>query len=175
MLLMPHLVCPRRAGLAALALLLALPAGAAGPPASLAGREAPDFALRAVAGSNVRLSEHRGEVVVVAFWGSRCDTCRPQLAALERIFATYRSAGLLVLAVSVDDDQSRALEFARGQKLGFPMLLDPGKTVARRYRIESLPTAVFVDRGGAVRHVHRDFGSGHEALYARELRALLNE
>lgn len=172
---MLHLVCSRRAGLAALALLLALPAGAAGPAAPLAGREAPDFALRAVAGSNVRLSEHRGEVVVVAFWGSRCDTCRPQLAALDRVFATYRSAGLRVLAVSVDDDQSRAIEFARSQKLGFPMLLDPAKSVSRSFRIESLPTAVLIDRGGTVRHVHRDFESGHEALYARELRALLNE
>lgn len=172
---MLHLACSRRAGLAALALLLALPAAAAGIVAALTGREAPDFALRAVGASNVRLSEHRGEVVVIAFWGSRCATCPAQLAALDRIATTYRSAGLRVLAVSVDDDQARALEFARARKAGFPMLLDPGKTVSRSYRIEILPTAVIIDRSGTVRHVFRDFGSGHEALYARELRALLNE
>lgn len=170
---MPHHVRPRHACLAALAAMLALPAGGAEP--SPGGRGAPDFALRALAGGNVRLSEHRGEVVVIVFWGSRCDTCRSQLAALDRIFATYRAAGLQVLAVGVDDDQTRALEFARNQRLDFPLLLDPGNTVSRAYRIDVLPTVVILDRGGTVRHLHRDYESSHESIYTRELRTLLDE
>ena len=68
---------------------LGLTLGAAGglaaePPYALLGQEAPDFALHAAAGDNVRLSEHRGEVVVLSFWSSRCNSCRTQLAALNR-------------------------------------------------------------------------------------------
>lgn len=171
---MPQLAHRRRAAIAALAACFALAAGA-GDSAAAAARSAPDFALRAVGGPNLRLSEHRGEVVVVAFWGGGCDTCRMQLAALNRIFATYRPAGLLVLAVGVEDDAVRAQEFARAQRVDFPVLLDPGKTVSRSWRIDLLPTVVILDRGGAVRHVHRDYEASHESLYTRELRELLNE
>jgi len=142
---------------------------------ALLGHEAPDFALHAVAGKNVRLSEHRGDVVVLSFWGSRCGQCRIQLAALDKTFKTYRSAGLQVFGVNVDDDQSGALEFARTQALGFPLLLDPKKSVARNYRVDNLPMTLLIDRSGAVRQVHRDFSSKFEQLYVQQLRVLLNE
>ena len=142
---------------------------------ALLGHEAPGFALHAVGGSNVRLSEHRGDVVVLSFWGSRCGQCRMQLAALDKSFKTYHSAGLQVFGVNVDDDQAGALEFARTQKLAFPLLLDPQKSVARAYIVDNLPLTVLIDRGGAVRQVHRDFNSKFEPLYLQQLRVLLNE
>lgn len=142
---------------------------------SLLGREAPDFALRAVEGSNVRLSEHRGEVVVLSFWGSRCGTCRAQLAALDRSLDTYSSAGLRVFGINVDDDQRAALESARSHDVRFPLLLDPQKDVSRRYVVDNLPMTVLIDRNGTIRHVHRDFSAKSEALYLNQLRALLNE
>ena len=155
------------------AVAAALVANAA--PYSLLGQSAPDFALRQVAGPNVRLSEHRGDVVVVTFWGSRCGPCSPQLAALERSRRTFASAGLRIFGVNVDDDQARALEYASAQSVGFPLLLDPGKTVSRLYRVDNLPMTLLIDRGGAVRHVHRDYDGKSEALYLQQLRALLNE
>jgi peroxiredoxin len=141
----------------------------------LLGHEAPDFALHAIAGENVRLSEHRGEVVVLSFWGSRCTPCRAQLAALNRSFGTYRSAGMQIYGIGVDDDPARALAFARGENLAFALLLDPSKAVSRSYEVDNLPMTLLVDRGGIVRHVFRDFDPRSEALYLQQLRALLNE
>jgi peroxiredoxin len=142
---------------------------------ALLGREAPDFALHAVGGNNVRLSEHRGDVVVLSFWGSRCGQCRTQLAALDHTFKTYHSAGLQVFGVNVDDDQGGALEFAHTQALGFPLLLDPQKAVARAYLVDNLPMTVLIDRGGTVRQVQRDYSSKFEPAYLQQLRVLLNE
>jgi peroxiredoxin len=150
-------------------------ASAAGPTYELLGREAPDFALHAVAGGNVRLSEHRGDVIVLSFWGSRCAPCRAQLAALDKSLATYRSAGLLVYGINVDDDQSRALDFARGQSVSFGLLLDPEKSVSRSYQVDNLPMTVLIDRGGVVRHVFRDYNAKAQEMYLQQLRALLNE
>jgi peroxiredoxin len=142
----------------------------------LVGHEAPDFALRAVTGSNVRLSEHRGDVVVISFWSSRCTPCRTQLAALDRSLATYRSAGLQMYGINVDDDQSRALEFAHGgQAASFQLLLDPQKAVSRRYQVDNLPMTVLIDRNGTVRYVLRDYSAKSDDLYLRQLRTLLNE
>jgi peroxiredoxin len=162
-------------GVLASALATAMLLASAATGYALLGREAPDFALHAVAGNNVRVSEHRGDVVVLSFWGSRCGQCRMQLAALDRSYKTYHSAGLQVFGINVDDDQSGALEFARSQALGFPLLLDPAKAVARAYLVDNLPMTVLIDRGGSVRQVHRDFSSKFEPAYLQQLRVLLNE
>lgn len=150
-------------------------AAAAEPPYALMGQAAPDFALHAVAGENVRLSEHRGEVIVLSFWSSRCTPCRQQLAALNRSFQTYRSAGLVVFGIGVDDEPKQSLEFARSVGVGFAMLLDPAKGAGRSYEVDNLPMTVLIDRGGAIRYVLRDYSSANETLYLQELRVLLNE
>jgi peroxiredoxin len=142
---------------------------------ALLAHEAPDFALHAVAGGNVRLSEHRGDVVVLSFWGSRCTPCRAQLEALNRSLATYRSAGLQVYGINVDDDQSRALAFAHGETVTFPMLLDPQKAVSRSYQVDNLPMTLLIDRNGVVRKVFRDYDAKSANAFLQQLRALLNE
>ena len=162
--------------LGVLGLTLAAAAGfAAEPPYALLGQAAPDFALHAVAGDNVRLSEHRGEVVVLNFWSSRCTPCRTQLAALNRSFATYRSAGLSIYAVGVDDDPVQARDFARTARVDFALLLDPQKGVSRSYQVDNLPMTVLIDRNGTVRYVLRDYSDASNRRYLQELRALLNE
>ena len=156
-------------------LAAASPCGAADLPYALTGRTAPDFALHASKGPNVRLSEYRGDVVVLSFWGSRCGVCIGQLSALDRLQTTYRSAGLVTLAVNVDDNQVAAREFLAALPQGFPLLMDPSKGVARSYRVDSLPMLLLIDRTGAVRHVHRDYHAGDEAGYLAQLKTLLDE
>jgi len=145
------------------------------PPYALIGQSAPDFALHAVAAGNVRLSEHRGQVVVLSFWGSHCGTCRTQLTALDRSFTTYRSAGLAVYGVDVDDDPAGALDFAHSASLSFALLLDPAKAVARSYQVDNLPMTVLIDRNGTVRYVLREFNRANDALYLQQLHLLLDE
>jgi hypothetical protein len=74
---------PTAAGMRRLRLgwLIAIACGAgvaavAAPSYGLLNHEAPDFALHAVVGGNVRLSEHRGDVIILSFWGSRCTPCK---------------------------------------------------------------------------------------------------
>jgi len=168
-----------RAGAALrLGVLVALAAAARSPaaaPYALIGRAAPNFVLHAAEGGNVRLSEHRGEVVVLSFWSSRCTPCRTQLSALSRSLATYRSAGLSIYGVAVDDDPTRALDFAHSAAVDFALLLDPAKSVSREYQVDYLPMTVLIDRNGTVRYVLRDYSGASDALYLQQLRALLNE
>jgi peroxiredoxin len=147
-------------------------ANAAGP--KILARRAPDFVLPAAAGDNVRLSEYLGQPVVLSFWGSRCSTCAAQLAALDRFYATYRSSGLIVLAVSVEDDPQRAVDYARAHHTSYPLLLDHAKAVSRAYDIERLPTTVLIDRSGVVRYMHSDDHPG-DASYVTQIRALLDD
>ena len=138
-----------------------------------AGQPAPDFALRTIGGPNVRLSEQRGEVVVVAFWSSRCGPCRAHLKELDTLHAGLKDQGLIVYAVNVDDDIRAAREFAAGLSLKIPFLLDPGKGVARAYRVDSLPMMFMIDRLGIVRGVRRDDRAGAPSNADAEVRRLL--
>jgi len=159
---------------AVLAIVWSVPA-LAGRSRASPGQPAPDFALRAVAGPNVRLSEHVGQVVVISFWGSSCDACRTQLEALNQDFSRYQGQGLLVYGVEVADDQAAALRFALGTHVTFPLLLDPAKTVARLYDVDNLPMTVLIDRNGKVRQVVRDFNETSRRDCEDELRTLLAE
>jgi peroxiredoxin len=152
-----------------LALLQTATAGA-----TALGDLAPDFTLPAAAGGNVRLSEHRGDVVLLTFWSSRCSVCIAQLAALGDLQNTYRSAGLVTLAVSVDDDMKSATQFAKSHPARFPMLLDRSKGVGRAYNIELLPTTILIDRRGRVRFLQADF-HGIDNSYVAQVRALLDD
>jgi len=78
--------------------------------------------------------------------------------------------------INVDDDQTRAIESARGgQTVTFALLLDPQKTVSRRYEVDNLPMTLLIDRNGIVRYVLRDYSAKSEDLYLQQLRTLLNE
>lgn len=155
--------------------LLVWAAGGSMAAAGTPGTPAPDFVLRSAAGPNLRLSESRGDVVVLSFWSSRCNVCRAQLAELDRLYATYRPAGFVVFGVNVDDDAAAAREFAAAQKLQFPMLFDPAKSVARAYRVDALPMLVAIDRFGSVRHVSRSDKSTAVTDYIPVLRTLIDE
>ena len=170
----PRAVISLRLWLIALTVACSLPV-AAQQAYALSGQPAPDFALHATMGDNVRLSEHRGDVIVLSFWSSRCNPCRAQLAALDRSLATYRSAGLTIYGVGVDDDQDKSLEFARSVHVSFPLLLDPEKTAGRSYQVDNLPMTVLIDRNGTVRHTLRDYNGVSAELYLQQLRELLNE
>lgn len=141
----------------------------------LLGRPAPDLVARGLDGQNVRISEFRGQVVVVSFWSGACNTCRAQLEALDRIAATYGSAGLAVIGVNLDDNVPRAEKFARAQAVGFPLLISTGKNTGRDFAVDRLPMVLFLDRTGVLRAAHREFKSRDEAQYVRELRTLLDE
>ena len=155
--------------------MAAAASGAAGSSHRLLGQPAPDFALKATSGTNFRLSEYRGEVVLLTFWGSRCGQCPAQLAAVSRLVDTYRSAGLAALAVNVDDDQLAAAAFALRHPVSFPVLLDPDKAVAKTWRVDNLPMLLMIDRSGIVRHVHREQRPGDEKAWLERIRPLLDE
>jgi peroxiredoxin len=144
-------------------------------PYRLLGQPAPDFTLKATSGTNFRLAEYRGQVVLLAFWGSNCGQCGDQLAAVNRLVKTYQSAGLAALAVNVDDDVAAATRFALTHPVGYPLLLDPGKQVARSYRVDNLPMLLVVDRAGNIRWAARDWKVDSDAEYQEQVRVLLDE
>jgi peroxiredoxin len=147
---------------------LAVASGAVVP-----GQPAPDFALKNAAGDNLRLSEWRGEVVLLSFWAGWCGRCSDQLQELAKLQKQYGERGVRVVAVNIDRDGQPARDAAaRSDVL---VLHDSDQSVARQYELSNLPLTVLVDAHGKVRHVHEKYRGGDAALYDEELAALLRE
>ncbi|MBI3899565.1 MAG: TlpA family protein disulfide reductase [Gammaproteobacteria bacterium] len=160
------------------ALVLTPPSAFAFPAA---GAAAPDFALKSNSGHNVRLSELRGQVVLINFWATWCAPCRQELPVLQKLYARYQAAGFSLLAVNIDADRTAADAMLTKLGVQLPTLYDADgnknqeKRVAKLYDVNSMPATLIIDRDGRVRYVHHGFQSSYEQQYEQEVRTLLKE
>ncbi|MFQ5936520.1 MAG: TlpA family protein disulfide reductase [Acidiferrobacterales bacterium] len=165
--------CPRAVVLAvALLVQLGLMATAEG---AQTGQMAPNFALKSVKGKNLRLSEFRGEVVMINFWATWCGPCRQEMPVLDELYRRYHPIGFALLGVNIDDHTGRASKMARRLGVSYPILFDAQKAVSRLYDVNAMPTTVMLDRDGRVRYVHRGYLPGFEKRYQAQIRELLKE
>jgi peroxiredoxin len=141
----------------------------------LAGQPAPDFALKSSTGENLRLSEYRGDVVMINFWATWCGPCRQEMPLLDQLYSRYQRVGFSLLGVNIDDDSSRAMDMIRELGVSFPVLFDSRKEVSKLYDVDAMPVTVLVDREGNVRHIHKGYKPGYENMYLDQIRALLRE
>ncbi len=137
------------------------------------GARAPRLDARDLSGNAVSLQAHRGSVVVVDFWASWCEPCGHAMPAMERIYQRYRSRGLVVIGVSVDQSADNARTFLSRTHVSFPIVHDASHTFASRFSPPTMPSTYVIDRQGVVRHVHAGFRQGDAARLEQMIRELL--
>ncbi len=143
-------------------------------PAPRAEFLAPDFTLRTPTGESVRLSELRGQAVLVNLWATWCPPCRAEMPAIQKLYEEYRDQGFSVLAVNMtyQDDPFAIVPFVQENGLTFPLLLDETGEVAHLYELRSLPSSFFIDREGVIQEVVIG-GPMSEALLRTRIESLL--
>lgn len=164
-----------RSGICTRILLLALglavfPAHAVAPKDA-----APDFTLKSLDGTNLRLEEYRGKVVLINFWASWCGPCRQEMPVLDRLHQRYADTGFAVLGVNVEGQEAPARALLAKMPVSFPVLIDEGQKVSEQYDLEAMPSTVVIDRDGVVRYVHRGYTPGDEAGYVEMVKQLIGE
>lgn len=136
---------------------------------------APDFTLQSTQGDNIRLSEHRGEVVLLNFWASWCGPCRQEMPLLDALQQRYSKLGFSVVGVNVDKDSALANKLLKDIPVTFPVLLDNTGAVSASYNVSAMPTTVLIDRDGNVRYLHKGYKPGYEQDYEQQIKALIQE
>lgn len=146
------------------------------PPSPREGFSAPDFTLDLLSGSQISLSDLRGQVVMVNLWASWCPPCREEMPAIENVYQEYKQQGLEVLAVNTtyQDREAEVAAFVKQYGLTFPILLDKTGAVSNRYLLRGLPSTYFVDRKGVIRSVVVG-GPMSEALIRTKIQELLED
>ena len=136
---------------------------------------APDFTLKSTQGDNIRLSEHRGEVLLVNFWASWCGPCRQEMPHLDALQQRYSKLGFNVVGVNVDKDSALANKLLKDIPVTFPVLLDNTGSVSASYNVSAMPTTVLIDRDGNVRYLHKGYKPGYEQDYEQQIKELIRE
>jgi peroxiredoxin len=133
------------------------------------GDKAPDFALKDLAGKEVKLSTYAGKsVVLLNFWGLRCGACLEERPYLEAMSKKYAGKGLVVLGVDTDGvDTQTVLDTLNEVKVvvTYPLLVDPDFAVTDVYTNFLVPLTIVIDKGGVVRYIHVGFEKGTEKQY----------
>ena len=119
------------------------------------GSKAPDFTAVTIdsAPREKRLSDYRGQVVMINVWATWCLPCRVEMPSIEALHRDYSPKGFKVLAVSVDDPGRAATirAFVDQYRLTFEILHDPEKKIVEQYDILGYPETFIVGRDGIIR------------------------
>ena len=137
--------------------------------------EAPNFTLKSNSGKNIKLSELRGQVVLINFWASWCGPCRQEMPELKKLYSKYKKLGFTILGVNVEEDNTEALKIIKDDKISFPVLFDTENKVSRLYDVTGMPTTVLVDRNGNMRYLHRAYKPGDIDKYKKWVKQLIRE
>ncbi|OHE87486.1 MAG: hypothetical protein A3G75_10415, partial [Verrucomicrobia bacterium RIFCSPLOWO2_12_FULL_64_8] len=135
-----------------------------------AGDPFPSLAAAGLEGGPLPATE--GKVVLIDFWASWCAPCKTSFPAYARLEADYAARGLVIVAVSVDENPAAYEAFVKKLKPPFATLRDKAQQLVREVKVPAMPTCYLVGRDGKVRLVHQGY---HGADSDRELRQAIDK
>ena len=132
-----------------------------------------DLAMPELNGGSWRLSDHRGQVVLINYWASWCAPCRQETPGLIDLARDYRYKGLSIVGVSMDEGGKPAVEsFLSEFHVPYPVLM-PDLGLPSVPAVEALPTTVLIDRNG--RAAKSYVGAVRESVFRADVDRLLAE
>lgn len=117
------------------------------------GNIAPDFTLETLDGKTVKLSDFRGEKILLNFWASWCPPCRAEMPDIQKVHKNHDVAILAVNLTNAETSVESVKEFVNDFQLTFPILLDKKLEVANTYGIQPIPTSFLIDSKGRIANI----------------------
>ena len=114
------------------------------------GSNAPDFTLQD-SDRKVTLSQFRGQVVVLNFWGTFCPPCIEETPSLVQMQKRLKEKGVVVLAVSIDVDDAAYHKFLKDYNVNMVTVRDGERKASSLYGTFGWPETYVIDRQGVIR------------------------
>lgn len=114
------------------------------------GDIAPDFELTTLDGEVVKLSDYRGQRVMLNFWGTWCPPCRAEMPDMQKF---YEKKDMVILAVNLLETESNpdnVQKFVDEYGLTFTIPLDEESAVSDHYKVSAYPTSLMIDSSGRI-------------------------
>ena len=132
-----------------------------------------EFEATDLHGESVALSDFRGKVVVLNFWGIWCPPCRVEIPELLEMYHVLQGDGLEIVSVNTDGERDIVPPFVEKNEISFPVVFDDG--ASDLYEVISYPTSFVLDRRGRIRYVSEGYHPGTVADLQRIVEHILRE
>ncbi len=122
------------------------------------GQMAPDFTIRYADGrKSEKLSDLRGQVVVLQFTASWCGVCRQEMPHLEALWQRLKNRNFRLIGIDLKESREKTLSFAKQMKISYPLALDPDGSIFYRYaaRNAGVTRNVVIDENGRIVYLTR--------------------
>jgi len=118
------------------------------------GKVAPDIEGEDLDGRKLKLSDYRGKVVVLTFWGTWCGACMEMVPDERKLVESMQEKPFAMLGVNSDADRQKVKVTEKKEKITWPSFWDGATSgpIAKTWNVHSWPTIYVVDRGGVIRH-----------------------
>jgi thiol-disulfide isomerase/thioredoxin len=119
-------------------------------------RMAPPFSITTTDGQRVSLDELKGKAVLIDFWATWCAPCREALPHMREIAKKFEGQPLVVLSVSLDDDEQKWKEFVANNGMTWPQYRDGGfkGPIATLFAVRAIPQTFTIDADGVLQDQH---------------------
>lgn len=134
---------------------------------------APDFAYETLSGKEIKLSDYRGQYVLIDFWGTWCEPCLKEMPYLKEAYAKY-SGDIKFIGVAADDDKEAVINYVDQNNVPWaqivvPLDLDDPVEILEEYNVQLFPSVFLIDPdgnviNGAQSHQEKDKLSGDELI-----------
>ncbi|KGR79594.1 thiol-disulfide oxidoreductase ResA [Ureibacillus manganicus] len=114
------------------------------------GDTAPDFELVGLDGTKHRLSDYRGEGVMLNFWGTWCEPCKREMPAMDRQYEAFKDQGVNLLTINIAQSEFEVQNFLNNLGVDFPTVIDKTRDVMTAYNVIDLPASIFINPDGKV-------------------------
>ena len=116
---------------------------------------APDITLNDLYGNEIALSDYKGKIVYLNFWGTWCPACQSELGSLQELYTTYEESDEVAVLTLIngayrESGIENAKEFMEANELTFPVLYDETGEWFYKYGIYSYPTTFMINQDGSV-------------------------
>jgi peroxiredoxin len=134
---------------------------------------APDFASADASDKPIKLSDFRGNVVLLNFWATWCGGCQVEIPWFMEFQNKYKDSGFAVIGVSLDADGWKSVKpYVKEKAVNYPVVIG-SQEVAQLYRVTAMPVTLLIDREGRIATSH--FGVVGKSDYRAEVETLLGE
>lgn len=159
-----------RPTLLAIACLLAFPAAVRAQQGM-----ATNFTVRDLTGKHLRLSDFRTKLVFMSFWTTWCTSCVRKLPHLEKLYQKYKAKGFVVLSISMDGPETRAMvrPVVQRYKLTFPVAIDSETQVVKLYNPKRASSFFVLFKRGKVVRIREGFQINDLPAIEAEIKKLL--
>ncbi len=140
--------------------------------AKFLGKPAADFETTDIDGKKVKLSDLRGQVVVLDFWYRGCGWCIKAMPQMNLLAEDFAGKPVVIFGMNTDRNEADAKFVIEKMALKYPTL--KGEGLPEKFGVQGFPTLIVIDQRGRVHDIHVGYSPTLREDVGKQIRDLLS-